>query len=47
MNNFETINSIYSFFKLSPDDKRFVFFSENKNYTNIFEPIIKKFLEKN
>lgn len=47
MNNFfETINSIYSFFKLSPDDKRFVFFSENKNYTNIFEPIIKKFLEK-
>jgi len=48
MNNFlETIKSIYSFFKLNADERKFVFFSENKNYTNIFQPIIEKFLENN
>ncbi len=48
MNNFfETIKSIYLFFKLSIDDRKFVFFSENKNYTDIFRPIIEKFLHNN
>lgn len=48
MNNFfETIKSIYSFFKLSSNDRNFVFFSENRNYSNVFKPLIQNFLQNN
>ncbi len=44
---FETLKSIYKFTKLTPHEKEYVFFSENKNYTDVFQPIIKKFLQNN
>ena len=43
----ETIESIYKFSKLNNHEKEFVFFSENRNYTEVFKPIIKKFLQNN